>query len=215
MIDSGDRRRPPGGRRAGRVRVTYWVEDDEEIVVYTEPHTDDFGHGTACAGIIRSLAPDCELYSVKVLGPRLRGRGDVFAAEPALGDRERDARVQPQPGDDEARLLRRRSTSSSTRRTSGTSCSSTAANNMPTPSFPSTLRLGDLGRVARPARRARATSTTPSRRSSSARSASTCAWPWQNGELDHGDRQQLRRAAHRRARRAGCSRSIRGSASCT
>src|SRR5207244_748199 len=26
------------------------------------------GHGTACAGLIRALAPDCELHSVRVLG---------------------------------------------------------------------------------------------------------------------------------------------------
>ena len=43
-------------------------------------HDDAFGHGTACAGIIRGLAPECELYSVKVLGAALSGRGGVFAA---------------------------------------------------------------------------------------------------------------------------------------
>jgi subtilisin family serine protease len=31
------------------------------------------GHGTACAGIIRSLAPACSLTSVRVLGPDLGG----------------------------------------------------------------------------------------------------------------------------------------------
>jgi subtilisin len=46
----------------------------------TEPHEDVFGHGTACAGIIRSLAPECDIYSVRVLGPNLSGRGRVFAA---------------------------------------------------------------------------------------------------------------------------------------
>ena len=46
----------------------------------TEPHEDSYGHGTACAGIIRSVAPDCELYSVQVLGPRLTGRGTTFSA---------------------------------------------------------------------------------------------------------------------------------------
>jgi subtilisin family serine protease len=46
----------------------------------TSPHPDATGHGTACAGIIRSLAPECELYSVKVLGPDLTGRGANFAA---------------------------------------------------------------------------------------------------------------------------------------
>ena len=44
------------------------------------PHEDLFGHGTACAGIIRRLAPDCRLHSVRVLGDRLTGRGPVFAA---------------------------------------------------------------------------------------------------------------------------------------
>ncbi|HEV7666675.1 MAG TPA: S8 family serine peptidase [Chloroflexota bacterium] len=51
-----------------------------ELVYDTSPHSDPYGHGTACAGIIRSLAPECELYSVKVLGAGLLGRGLVFAA---------------------------------------------------------------------------------------------------------------------------------------
>ena len=46
----------------------------------TAPHDDLVGHGTACAGIVRSVAPDCELVSVRVLGERLSGRGAVFAA---------------------------------------------------------------------------------------------------------------------------------------
>jgi subtilisin len=46
----------------------------------TSPHDDAVGHGTACAAIIRQLAPDCELFSIKVLGPRLGGRGAVFTA---------------------------------------------------------------------------------------------------------------------------------------
>jgi subtilisin len=50
------------------------------LVYSTEPHEDAYGHGTACAGIIRSFAPECELYSVQVLGPTLTGSGMVFAA---------------------------------------------------------------------------------------------------------------------------------------
>lgn len=44
------------------------------------PHEDLFGHGTACAGIIRRVAPQCRLHSVRVLGERLTGKGLVFAA---------------------------------------------------------------------------------------------------------------------------------------
>lgn len=79
VIDSGiDADHPDvGGRVGGYVAVTdgpLGLQHDFEV------HGDSFGHGTACAGIIRSLAPDCELYSVKVLGSRLTGRGTTFAA---------------------------------------------------------------------------------------------------------------------------------------
>ncbi len=41
---------------------------------------DSAGHGTACAGIITTIAPDVELYSIKVLGAKASGTGDVFLA---------------------------------------------------------------------------------------------------------------------------------------
>ncbi len=50
------------------------------ICYETIPHEDSCGHGTACAGIVRSLAPQCEIYSVKVLGKGLTGRGSTFIA---------------------------------------------------------------------------------------------------------------------------------------
>jgi len=79
VIDSGvDAGHPAvGGRIAGYAAIT---EKDGTVTVDTAPHRDLFGHGNACAGIIRSLAPDCEIYSVRVLGPMLAGRGAVFAA---------------------------------------------------------------------------------------------------------------------------------------
>lgn len=79
VVDSGiDTTHPAIGKPvAGYVAVS---EGPDGIVFDTAPHTDVFGHGTACAGIIRSLAPDCELYSVRVLGPTLGGGGPVFAA---------------------------------------------------------------------------------------------------------------------------------------
>ena len=79
VIDSGiDADHPAvGGRISGYVAVT---DGPLGLLHDTEPHGDSFGHGTACAGIIRSVAPGCELYSVKVLGSRLTGRGTTFAA---------------------------------------------------------------------------------------------------------------------------------------
>ena len=44
------------------------------------PHGDLVGHGTACAAIIRSVAPDVELHSVRVLGANLKGRGGLLHA---------------------------------------------------------------------------------------------------------------------------------------
>ncbi len=48
------------------------IEEDEE--------GDVCGHGTACAGIIRSLAPDAELISVRVLGAGWTGSGRLLIA---------------------------------------------------------------------------------------------------------------------------------------
>jgi subtilisin len=79
VVDSGiDASHPAiGGGVNGYVAIT---EGPEGLVYDTEPHEDVFGHGTACAGIIRAAAPECELYSVRVLGATLTGRGNVFAA---------------------------------------------------------------------------------------------------------------------------------------
>jgi subtilisin family serine protease len=48
------------------------VEGDE-VVIRPDDVGDLCGHGTACAGIIRSIAPDCELTSVRVLGAGYTG----------------------------------------------------------------------------------------------------------------------------------------------
>ena len=50
----------------------------EEVVVEDDLEGDLCGHGTACAGIVRSLAPACELTSVRVLGAGFTGSGRVL-----------------------------------------------------------------------------------------------------------------------------------------
>ena len=81
VIDSGvDPKHPAVGHVEGGVILEYDADVEGEVRI-TEGDADDlFGHGTACAGIIRKAAPDCELYSVRVLGERLTGKGVVFAA---------------------------------------------------------------------------------------------------------------------------------------
>ena len=58
--------------------VVVSLDDDGEPVETPGPHSDDFGHGTACAGIIHALAPDARITSVKVLGEGLTGRAAAF-----------------------------------------------------------------------------------------------------------------------------------------
>jgi len=81
IVDSGiDATHPAVGHVEGGAVIDY-DPDAESLVRITEgAHEDVFGHGTACAGIVRGLAPGCELYSVRVLGSRLTGKGPVFAA---------------------------------------------------------------------------------------------------------------------------------------
>jgi subtilisin family serine protease len=80
IVDSGvdDDHPAVGGAVRGYVEPN--VAEDGSTTFRTERHGDAFGHGTACAGIIHQIAPEAELYSVRVLGPRLSGKGPVFAA---------------------------------------------------------------------------------------------------------------------------------------
>lgn len=61
--------------------VVEYDEDAENLVRYEpdDPPKDVAGHGTGCAGIIHALAPDAEIYSVRVLGANMRGRAIQFA----------------------------------------------------------------------------------------------------------------------------------------
>jgi subtilisin len=53
---------------------------DDEITITDDDAGDLCGHGTACAGIIRSFAPECELTSVRVLGAGYTGSAKVLLA---------------------------------------------------------------------------------------------------------------------------------------
>jgi subtilisin len=81
VIDSGvDAEHPSVGGVDGHVIVEYDFEAEGSVRFVEGPHGDLYGHGNACAGIIRALAPEVELYSVRVLGERLTGKARCFAA---------------------------------------------------------------------------------------------------------------------------------------
>jgi subtilisin len=74
ILDSGiERGHPMVGELARAVAVE--VGEGDEISVVDDVEGDLCGHGTACAGIVRSLAPDAELHSVRVLGAGFTGSG--------------------------------------------------------------------------------------------------------------------------------------------
>jgi subtilisin len=78
VLDSGvDADHPRVGGLSGAVAVS--IEDGETVVAPDE-EGDVAGHGTACAGIIRDLAPECDIFSVRVLGAGYTGSGPVLLA---------------------------------------------------------------------------------------------------------------------------------------
>jgi subtilisin len=83
VVDSGVEYDHPavGGQVRGGVLIEY-DETAENNVRYErdDQPQDASGHGTACAGIIHALAPEAELYSVRVLGRNMRGKAIQFAA---------------------------------------------------------------------------------------------------------------------------------------
>jgi subtilisin len=76
VVDSGvDAEHPLVGGVGTAVAIR--IEGDETHVEADELG-DVCGHGTACAGIIRSVAPECELVSVRVLGEGFVGSGPAL-----------------------------------------------------------------------------------------------------------------------------------------
>ena len=60
--------------------VAVSIGEDGKTRVDEDTEGDLCGHGTACAGIVRSLAPDCGIVSVRVLGAGFTGSGDILLA---------------------------------------------------------------------------------------------------------------------------------------
>lgn len=82
VVDSGLEHDHPalGGCVRGGVVVQYDERARNKVRILPDDLPRDmFGHGTACAGIIHALAPEAELYSVRVLGRDLTGRAFQFA----------------------------------------------------------------------------------------------------------------------------------------
>ncbi len=82
VVDSGIEADHPavGGQVRSGVAVAYDGRRRTGARYDPDPDPRDlFGHGTACAGIIHALAPEAELYSVRVLGRDLTGRALQFA----------------------------------------------------------------------------------------------------------------------------------------
>jgi subtilisin len=79
LVDSGvDASHPQVGRVEQRVAAA--LAEDGTTVVVPDEAGDVSGHGTACAGIIHSVAPACTLASVRVLGADLTGAGEALIA---------------------------------------------------------------------------------------------------------------------------------------
>jgi len=82
VIDSGIEADHPALGTAVRGGVVVEVDRRTKAQVRLDPDPrprDFFGHGTACAGIIHALAPEAELYSVRVFSRDLSSKGLQFA----------------------------------------------------------------------------------------------------------------------------------------
>jgi subtilisin len=82
VIDSGIEADHPalGDSVRGGIAVEYDPAAPNQVHIEVEERPVDlFGHGTACAGIIHSLAPEAELYSIRVLGRDMTSRAVQFA----------------------------------------------------------------------------------------------------------------------------------------
>jgi subtilisin len=79
VLDSGvEFDHPAVGAVAGATAIS--LDENGETIAEPDTEGDLCGHGTACAGVIRSIAPEAEIYSVRVLGAGFTGSGKVLLA---------------------------------------------------------------------------------------------------------------------------------------
>jgi len=79
ILDSGvDATHPLVGELESAVVIS--VGEDDEILASEDEEGDLSGHGTACAGIVRAVAPEADISSVRVLGANFTGSGAVLLA---------------------------------------------------------------------------------------------------------------------------------------
>ncbi|HLF68144.1 MAG TPA: S8 family serine peptidase [Gaiellaceae bacterium] len=79
ILDSGVEAGHPmvGGLESA---VVVSLGENDEVIALEDTEGDVSGHGTACAGIVRALAPECSISSVRVLGASFTGSGAVLLA---------------------------------------------------------------------------------------------------------------------------------------
>ena len=58
--------------------VVISIGENDEVIAEEDLEGDVSGHGTACAGIVRTLAPECRISSVRVLGSTFTGSGAIL-----------------------------------------------------------------------------------------------------------------------------------------
>jgi len=79
VLDSGvEVDHPAVGEVAGATAIS--LDENGDTIAEPDTEGDLCGHGTACAGVIRSIAPEAEIYSVRVLGAGFTGSGKVLLA---------------------------------------------------------------------------------------------------------------------------------------
>ena len=77
ILDSGvEASHPAVGELESAVAIS--IGDEDEVVAVDDTEGDVSGHGTACAGIVRQLAPEASISSVRILGANFTGSGNVL-----------------------------------------------------------------------------------------------------------------------------------------